>query len=428
LLVVSALATTSPAAELKWRSGRMAINKVSPPPERATAEQQFMRPRAPSQHRETPAKTESAARAQATGTKKTHTPARSNPKATADPWTSDTASTQPDTHPKSEPSLKEKWRTSAAHAPKNDPDLRQAAFEDDGPQLTSGDEGRTRLRSVVVDQEELDFTRSAQLPATGADASQPDTTLPPATINQSEIDSQLEQDLRLPFGTPDGPDQGAQQPDTMRQPTDDQPGPLDDTQLPTDTTPDTFTPDFTPGGEATQPTDEDVPIASPAEIEEDRIVSDTACNDSLTKLRAKTIGTVNISIAVSGNEGIDFPFECTFEENQWHSGRAWDQTTFLWKASALCHKPLYFEDPQLERYGHSFPPCCQPLISGAHFFTRLPVLPYCMGVEPPMECVYSLGHYRPGSCSPYMFEPIPISYRGALFQAGAVVGAAAALP
>ena len=38
--------------------------------------------------------------------------------------------------------------------------------------------------------------------------------------------------------------------------------------------------------------------------------------------------------------------------------------------------PLYFEDPQLERYGHSFPPCCQPLISGAHFFTRLPILPY----------------------------------------------------
>ena len=177
-----------------------------------------------------------------------------------------------------------------------------------------------------------------------------------------------------------------------------------------------------------QPPDDDVPIASPDEIEEDRRIADTSCDESLTKLRAKTIETVNISIAVSGNEGIDFPFECTFEENAWHSGRAWEQTTYLWKASALCHKPLYFEDPQLERYGHSFPPCCQPLISGAHFFTRLPILPYCMGVEPPMECIYSLGHYRPGSCAPYMFEPIPISYRGALFQAGAVVGAAAALP
>jgi hypothetical protein len=51
-----------------------------------------------------------------------------------------------------------------------------------------------------------------------------------------------------------------------------------------------------------------------------------------------------------------------------------------------------------------------------------------MGVEPPTECVYALGHYRPGSCAPYMCDPIPISYRGALFQAGAVVGAAAVLP
>jgi hypothetical protein len=100
----------------------------------------------------------------------------------------------------------------------------------------------------------------------------------------------------------------------------------------------------------------------------------------------------------------------------------------MWKASALCHKPLYFEDEQLERYGHSYSPCFQPFISGAHFFTRPFVLPYCMGVEPPCECVYALGHYRPGNCAPYMCNPIPISPRGALFQAGAVVGTAAALP
>jgi hypothetical protein len=38
------------------------------------------------------------------------------------------------------------------------------------------------------------------------------------------------------------------------------------------------------------------------------------------------------------------------------------------------------------------------------------------------------GHYRPGSCAPYYIEPLPISCRGALFQAGAVVGTAAILP
>ena len=72
-------------------------------------------------------------------------------------------------------------------------------------------------------------------------------------------------------------------------------------------------------------------------------------------------------------------------------------------------------------------PCFQPFVSGAHFFTR-PVLPYCMGVEPPCECIYALGHYRPGNCAPYMCNPVPLSCRGALFEAGVVTGVSAALP
>ena len=134
------------------------------------------------------------------------------------------------------------------------------------------------------------------------------------------------------------------------------------------------------------------------------------------------------SIAVSGNQGEDFPFECSIDDGAWHTGRSWCETTYMWKASALCHKPLYFEDEALERYGHSWGPCLDPLVSGAHFFTKLPVLPYCMGVTPPCECVYTLGHYRPGSCAPYTIDPIPISCRGALFEAGAVVGTAVVLP
>jgi hypothetical protein len=51
-----------------------------------------------------------------------------------------------------------------------------------------------------------------------------------------------------------------------------------------------------------------------------------------------------------------------------------------------------------------------------------------MGVEPPHECIYALGHYRPGSCAPYMCNPIPISCRGAAIQAAAVTGAVYAIP
>ena len=92
----------------------------------------------------------------------------------------------------------------------------------------------------------------------------------------------------------------------------------------------------------------------------------------------------------------------------------------------MCHKPLYFEDEQLERYGHSFSPCFQPFISGAHFFCTLPVLPYCMGVEPPCECIYALGHYRPGSGPTCATRCRSAS--ACVFEAGVVTGAAAILP
>jgi hypothetical protein len=314
--------------------------------------------------------------------------------------------------------------------PRVDIAVRQATFEEDGgPQLTAASEGEPQFRSIVVDREELpEPTRSAQLPQFGSETSTTDTSAQPDT------NSGLEEQLRDPFGesTPQLP--GIDTPGAQEQEADAVPStqgestvqPTD--QQPFEPAPGPFQPILPPAGESTTPTADDAPAPSAERLEEESEHFEDACEKSLTNLQTKTIGTVNLSISVTGTEGQDFPFECTLDQGDWHAGRAWPQTTYLWKASALCHKPLYFEDEQLERYGHSWPPCCQPFVSGAHFFTRLPVLPYCMGVEPPHECVYALGHYRPGSCAPYMCNPIPLSPRGALFQAGAVVGAAAVLP
>jgi hypothetical protein len=82
----------------------------------------------------------------------------------------------------------------------------------------------------------------------------------------------------------------------------------------------------------------------------------------------------------------------------------------------------------LERYGHTWGPVIQPVVSSAHFFATVPLLPYKAGMNPPWECMYPLGHYRPGNCAPYMIDPIPFSLRGGLMQAGAVVGAVHLLP
>ena len=109
-------------------------------------------------------------------------------------------------------------------------------------------------------------------------------------------------------------------------------------------------------------------------------------------------------------------------------GQPFASTNFTWKASALCHKPLYFEDVHLERYGHSWGPRVQPVISGAKFFLTIPLLPYKMGLYPPCECIYSLGYYRPGSCAPYMLDPFPLSIRAALVEGAAVTGAAFLIP
>lgn len=151
------------------------------------------------------------------------------------------------------------------------------------------------------------------------------------------------------------------------------------------------------------------------------------CVKDFQRLKANTINNIDLDISVTGAEGTDFPCECTLGDEQFQP-RAWQCITYNWKASGLCHKPLYFEDVQLERYGHSHKPLTQMVLSGAHFFATLPVLPYKMGLEPPCECIYSLGYYRPGSCAPYLVEPIPFSLRAALFEAGAVAGGILLIP
>jgi hypothetical protein len=107
--------------------------------------------------------------------------------------------------------------------------------------------------------------------------------------------------------------------------------------------------------------------------------------------------------------------------------RNWTPQTYTWKASALCHKPLYFEDVQLERYGHSHGPISQPVRSVAHFFVSFVTWPYQTAIHPSNECQYALGYYRPGDCAPWLKDPIPFSLSG-LGRQALVTGAVIAIP
>jgi len=150
------------------------------------------------------------------------------------------------------------------------------------------------------------------------------------------------------------------------------------------------------------------------------------CREALQQLRDDDIAGIGLDIRVGGRPGSDYPCECRLE-GETYKPRRFATTTFTWKAAGYCHKPLYFEDWSLERYGHSHG-YLDPVFSGAHFFVTLTVLPYKMGVELPWECVYPLGHYRPGDCAPWTVPAVPISCRGFAAQAATVTGLVFLLP
>ena len=122
---------------------------------------------------------------------------------------------------------------------------------------------------------------------------------------------------------------------------------------------------------------------------------------------------------ISENWGL--PSACLIEQVA-YTPRNWTRTTMTWKASNLCHSPLYFEDVNLERYGHTHGPILEPIVQSAHFFANIAVLPYKMGVHSPRECQYALGYYRPGNCAPWIVPPVPLSARGAWSQAATMTG------
>ena len=93
-----------------------------------------------------------------------------------------------------------------------------------------------------------------------------------------------------------------------------------------------------------------------------------------------------------------------------------------WAPTNLYHFPLYFEDPSLERYGHTYHPAVQPFASAGRFATQLVGLPYQMTLRPVCSRDYALGYYRPGECAPKKHYQIPFNEEAALMQAAAIAG------
>jgi len=105
-------------------------------------------------------------------------------------------------------------------------------------------------------------------------------------------------------------------------------------------------------------------------------------------------------------------------------------TQFNWQATNFFHRPLYFDDTPLERYGQTKHPLIQPVVSGARFFGTFPILPYKMGTDRTGDCVSTLGYYRPGSCAPCVRERLIPAWEAdaSLLEAGVALALIFALP
>jgi hypothetical protein len=145
------------------------------------------------------------------------------------------------------------------------------------------------------------------------------------------------------------------------------------------------------------------------------------CSDIEAMVLANSINNISLQTQPVVTEKQEIPQRCELALIG-DVGRCWSSQTVTWTASALCHKPLYFEDVMLERYGHTRGPILEHFRSGAHFFASVATLPYHMGIHPPSECSYALGYYRPGDCAPFLRPAFPFSAQGATTQALASVG------
>lgn len=177
----------------------------------------------------------------------------------------------------------------------------------------------------------------------------------------------------------------------------------------------------------TGPRDTDAPVGQSGDPPPaDQQPRDRVCQE------LKPVGLLTVDIAAPGGKmPTNYARQCRAESPVPAGAvllRTWPVLTYNWAAPGSRHHPLYFEEVNAERYGYTCSRCLQPAISAAHFFGTIPALPYLMAADCPRECVYTLGHYRPGSCNPWRAHRWPCRLDAAAVEAGAVVGLIALIP
>lgn len=102
--------------------------------------------------------------------------------------------------------------------------------------------------------------------------------------------------------------------------------------------------------------------------------------------------------------------------------RHFPDVAMQWVPPIAYYYPLYFQDSPMERYGHTYHPLIQPLVSNARFGAQFILMPYQMAIMPPWEMQTALGWYRPGDATPRLHYQVPLSAKAAIVEAATVTG------
>ncbi len=157
-------------------------------------------------------------------------------------------------------------------------------------------------------------------------------------------------------------------------------------------------------------------------------VAETSTSSSRLKTDIRTIKP-SLSYALRDIDATQLPqdFDSRLDKGE-YLARQSSPTVLQWAPTNFYHYPLYFEDPTLERYGHTYHPLIQPFASTGRFAGQLVGLPYQMVLHPVHSRQYALGYYRPGEVAPKKHYQIPFNTEATIMETAAVIGLFLILP
>ncbi len=147
---------------------------------------------------------------------------------------------------------------------------------------------------------------------------------------------------------------------------------------------------------------------SPVEVT-DEVTEDEAPRSGLL---SRKISDIKPSLDYAWGQYTDAQLPDDFHERMDHGtyvAKLAPRTVLQWAPSNLWYHPLYFEDPGLERYGHTRHPLIQPFASTGRFFGQVAGLPYQVALHPLKSREYALGYYQPGEWAPKKKYQIPFN-------------------